>query len=62
MKYLFYLAVFCCDLEIWQFGKSKWGRIVANAMEGRQSEVNTPKGDRRDDDSGQKGDLWTMWK
>ena len=33
MKYLFYLAVLCQDLEIWQFGKSKWD-IIAGAQKG----------------------------
>lgn len=55
MKYLFYLVVLCQNLDIRQFGKSKWGRIVAKSAEGSstlEGEVRTLEGGRRGDDSG----------
>ena len=56
MKYLFYLAVVCQNLEIWQFGKSEWGRI-ANPTQGKgdcapEGEVGPLEGGRRGDTSG----------
>lgn len=61
MKYLFYPDMCSQDLSIWQYGNSKWGRMVATSTKGRQG-VHSPKGDIRGNDFGQNADLWTTWK